>query len=254
MRILILVPILKDNEIESDVRREVAQIASHSVEYTVRSLVSGPASIESEFDERIASPFVLDEVVRAEREGFDAVFVSCMGDIAINAARELVRIPVVGPFQACIAVASTLGDKFGVVTTLPNVVPIFLRKAREYGLEGNLAGVRSISVPVLDLSRRRDKVLDSLARESRFLINERDADTIILGCTGLVGIAQKLQEKIGVPVLDPTPVAVKFAEMLVAIRISHSPQAFHKPPAKLRKLSGVPNLAWKSIKLEAASS
>lgn len=254
MRILILVPILKDSEIESDVRREAARIASPNVEYTVRSLVMGPASIESEFDERIASPFVLDETVRAEREGFDAVFVSCMEDIAINAARELVRIPVVGPFQACIAVASTLGDKFGVVTTLPSVVPIFRRKAREYGLDGNLAGVRCINVPVLDLSQQRDKVLDSLARESRFLISERGADTIILGCTGLVGMAQKLQEKIGVPVLDPTPIAVKFAEMLVAARISHSPQAFQKPPAKLRKLSGFPNLTSESTELEAASS
>lgn len=253
MRILVLLPILKDDAIERETKREFARIASPGVEYTVRSLASGPASIESEFDDRVASPYVLDEVVKAEREGFDAVFVSCMGDVATNAARELVKIPVIAPYQTCMAVASTLGDKFGVVTIMEQIVPNFLRKAREYGLAENLAGVRSINIPVLELDRRREKVLESLVRESRFLIDEKGADSIILGCTGLVGMAQLLQEKVGVPVLDPTPVSLKFAEMLIAARISHSPHSFHKPPAKFRKLSGVPNLTGKSIELETSA-
>ena len=107
MRILALLPILADSALESETRRELARIATPNVEYTVRSLEAGPASIESEFDDRVASPYVLDQVVQAEREGFDAVFVSCMGDVATNAARELVRIPVVAPYQTCMAVAST---------------------------------------------------------------------------------------------------------------------------------------------------
>jgi len=113
MRILALLPLLADDAIEGETKRELARIATPNVEYSVRSLDAGPASIESEFDDRVASPYVLDQVVQAEREGFDAVFVSCMGDVATNAARELVRIPVVAPYQTCMAVASTLGDKFG---------------------------------------------------------------------------------------------------------------------------------------------
>lgn len=251
MRILALLPILADDALESETRRELSRIANPNVEYTVRSLEAGPASIESEFDDRVASPYVLDQVVRAEREGFDAVFVSCMGDVATNAARELVRIPVVAPYQTCMAVASTLGDKFGVVTIMESIVPVFLRKAREYGLSENLAGVSSINVPVLELNRKRTQVLEALVRESGRLIDEHHADSIILGCTGLVGMASTLQERVGVPVLDPTPVSVKFAELLVAARISHSRKAFHRPPSKLRKLADLPNLAGKSIALQA---
>ena len=252
MRILVLLPLLKDEAIERETRREIARIGSAGAEYSVKSLTAGPASIESEFDDRVASPYVLEEIVKAERDGFDAVFVSCMGDVATNAARELVKIPVIAPYQACMAVASTLGDKFGVVTIMENIVPNFLRKAREYGFAENLAGVRSIDVPVLELDRRRTHVLDSLVRESRRLIEEEGADSIILGCTGLVGMAHMLQERIGVPVLDPTPISLKFAEMLITARISHSPKAFHKPPAKLRKLADLPNLAGQSIELETA--
>jgi allantoin racemase len=252
MKILVLLPLLKDEAIERETKLEMARLARPDVQFSLKSLDSGPASIESEFDDRVASPYVLDEIVRAEADGYDAVFVSCMGDVATNAARELVRIPVIAPYQTCMAVAFTLGDKFGVVTIVENIVPNFLRKAREYGLAGNLAGVRSINVPVLELDRRRSFVLESMVKESRKLIDDYGADSIIMGCTGLVGMAPMLQQEIGVPVLDPTPISLKFAELLVTSRISHSPKAFHKPPAKLRRLPNLPRLAGKRIALETA--
>src|SRR2546426_7921461 len=103
MRILALLPILADDALESETRRELSRIANPNVEYTVRSLEAGPASIESEFDDRGASPHLLDQGVRAERERVDAVFLSCMGGVATNTARELGRIPVGAPSQTCLA-------------------------------------------------------------------------------------------------------------------------------------------------------
>jgi allantoin racemase len=236
MKLLVLLPVLSNKAIEDGTRKEISLLAQPNLKYEVRSLPMGPASIESEFDEQIATPWALQEIVRAEREGFEAVFVSCMRDVAVEAARELVRIPVVGPSQTCMAVASTLGDKFGVVTVVKNTLPFFIRKARRHGMEQNLAGVRSIDVPVLDLDTRREEVAEALASASQKLVDEYNADTIILGCTGLVGMAREVQRRVGVPVLDPTPIAVKFAELLVATGTSHSLRAFPKPPVKLRKL------------------
>jgi allantoin racemase len=243
MKILVLIPMLKNDTSERETRKELARIKNPTVQYTVRSLKAGPASIESEFDDRLASPYVIEEVARAEREGFEAVFVSCMGDVATSAAREAVQIPVIAPCQACMAVASTLGDKFGVVTIVENLVPVFFRKAKEYGFLGNLAGVQNIGVPVLELNRRRTEVVQALIRGSRDLIDNHQADSIILGCTGLLGIATALRKKIEVPVLDPTPVSIKFAEMLVVSGISHSAKAFMRPPKKVRKLANLPYLA-----------
>lgn len=251
MKLLVLLPILRNKAIEEATRNEISLLAQPGLKYEVRSLSMGPASIESEFDDRIASPWVLEEILKAEREGYEAVFISCMRDVAISAARELVRIPVIGPSQTCMAVASTLGDKFGVVTVMKNTLPFFIRKAREHGMEQNLAGVRSIDVPVLDLHSKREKVTGALAYESKKLVEEYNADTIILGCTGLVGMARDVQRRVGVPVLDPTPIAVKFAELLVATGTSHSTRAFPKPPEKLRKLPEGLDLANKSAELKA---
>lgn len=247
MKLLILLPVLRNEAIEEGTRKEVSLLASPNLKYEVRSLPMGPASIESEFDEQIATPWALEEIVKAEREGFEAVFVSCMLDVAVRAARELVRIPVVGPSQTCMAVASTLGDKFGVVTVVKRAVPFFIKKAREHGMAENLAGVRSIEIPVLDLDLRKEEVAGALAAESQKLIDDYNADTIILGCTGLVGMAREVQRRVGVPVLDPTPIAVKYAELLVATGTTHSLRAFPRPPPKLRKLPEGFNLGNASL-------
>ncbi len=250
MRFLVLLPLLKHEPIERNTIRELSHLEKPDLHFDVRSIENGPASIESEFDDRLASPWVLDEVKRAETEGYDAVFVSCMGDVGINAARELVNIPVIGPFQACAAIAMTLGDRFSVVTILDNLKNIFLRKAREYGVGENLASVRSIDVPVLELDNRRPQVVSAIASESKKAVKEDGADSIILGCTGFVGLAREVQDKVGVPVLDPTPISVKLAELLVSSNLSHSRVAYHTPPKKLRKLPEMPHIGSKYIELD----
>ncbi|MEM2080608.1 MAG: hydrogenase expression protein HupH, partial [Nitrososphaerota archaeon] len=82
VRILVVLPILKNPALEEVTRREIEQIRDENLEVSLVSLEQGPASIESEFDDRIASPWVLEKVKEAEVNGFDAVFLDCMGDIA----------------------------------------------------------------------------------------------------------------------------------------------------------------------------
>lgn len=239
MKLLVILPVLKDEANEERNRKELSLLAAPHLSFVVRSLPSGPASIESEFDDRMASPWVLEEVMKVRRDEFDAIFISCMGDVAINAARELTPIPVIAPFQTCLAVASTVGDRTGVVTVLRNLIPILNRKAREYGFEGNLAGVRSIDIPVLEIESRRRQVVDAIIAESKKLVEEDHTDSVILGCTGLLGVAREAQGRIGVPVLDPVSISVRFAELLVATGLTRSGTAFPPPPAKPTKLPGV---------------
>lgn len=246
MKLLVILPVLKDDANEERNRRELSLLDRPNLTFEIRSLRNGPASIESEFDDRMASPWVLEEVTKAREEDFDAIFVSCMGDVAINAARELTTVPVIAPFQTCLAVASTLGDRTGVVTVMKNLIPILNRKAREYGFDKNLAGIRSIEIPVLELEKNRRQVVKALVSESDELVEKDHADSVILGCTGLLGVAKEVQDRIDVPVLDPVPVSVRFAEMLVATRLSRSRTAFPSPPKKLRSLPGMKELARES--------
>ncbi|HDI47131.1 MAG TPA: hydrogenase expression protein HupH [Candidatus Methanomethylia archaeon] len=234
MKILVILPILKHEVYEEITYRELEQVASKDTEIHVASLEKGPASIESAYDEALAVPGILELVAKAEKKGFDAVIIDCMGDPGLEPAREIVDIPVVGSCQASLAIASTLGQKFSVVTALKSMTPLFHDLVRKYGYSTNFASVRSIEVPVLDLEKQWNEVKEALAREGRAAIEQDGADVIVLGCTGMIGMAKELQETLKVPVVDPAPAALKLAELLVTLKLSQSKLVYPKPPEKVR--------------------
>ena len=235
VRICIVIPILKNKVFEESTYRELDIARRKDVEIGVVSIEKGPASIESAYDEEIAAPFILEKVKEAEEKGFDAVIIDCMGDPALRASREMVNIPVIGPCQASLAIASTICDKFSVVTVLKRLLPLFWRNVKEYGFEAKVASVRSVDVPVLELEEKRDQVKEALVAESKEAIEKDEAGAIILGCTGMIGMAKELQEALGVPVIDPSVASLKLAESLVDMKISHSRLAYPKPPEKERR-------------------
>ena len=49
---------------------------------------------------------MVKESIRAEKEGYDAIVIYCFSDVGIDAIRENVRIPVIGPGETSLAVAS----------------------------------------------------------------------------------------------------------------------------------------------------
>lgn len=235
LKVCVILPILQNDYFEEITEREFKSYARPGTEITVVSLEKGPASIESMYDEYVSAPWTLEKVKKAEEEGYDAVIIDCMGDPALDGARELVEIPVIGPAEASMAMACVIGHRFSVVTVLQNVVPIFHRMVASYGFKDRFASVRYIDIPVLDLDRE-DEVKRGLAVESRKAIDEDGADLIILGCTGMIGMAKELEEELGVPVIDPTAAALKMAESMVDLGVSHSRLVYQSPPDKVRKM------------------
>ena len=61
-------------------------------------------------------PFYPDRCALAERDGFDAVIIHCFIDPGLRAARERVRIPVVGPGEVTLRAGASLNRKIGMVT------------------------------------------------------------------------------------------------------------------------------------------
>jgi len=76
---------------------------------------TGPESIESEFDELLASPETVEKIIQAEAEGVDAVVIDCMGDPGLRPSRECVTIPVLGPCESTMNLACILGHRFSIL-------------------------------------------------------------------------------------------------------------------------------------------
>ena len=69
-------------------------------------------------------------------------------------------------------------------------------------------------------------------REGRKAIDEDGADVLVVGCGLMAAIVDALQDELGVPVIHPYAASIKYAEMLVAMGLSHSKKAYMTPPKK----------------------
>lgn len=222
---------------EEDTRRTYAAAARADTEVSVVSLDWGTASIESYRDEALVVPDILAKVVQAAQDRVHAVIIDCMADPGLFAARELVSIPVVGPAQASMHLAATLGHRFSVLTVFEHDNPAVEDLVARYGLSTRLASVRAFNIPVLALDEDIEETVAVLINLSERAVQEDGAHVIVPGCTGLAGLAPRIQTGLAergceVPVLDPPSVAMKLAESLIDLGQTHSKRTFPSPPTK----------------------
>lgn len=195
----------------------------------------GTHSVESHSDEAYNAPFILEQIVKANKEGMDAIVIDCACDPILEAAREISNIPVVGVRKAALHLALTLGTKFSVITVQgQSLVKCMEWGVRKEGLDGFCVGVRCLKMPVLDIAKKPEEAQRELMEECRQAVKQDGADVIVLGCTGLSHEIdlKPIIDEVGVPVIDPFVIAVKTAALLVDAGLSHSKVAYPFPPKK----------------------
>jgi allantoin racemase len=192
----------------------------------------GPASIESHYDEALAVPGLLAEILSGERLGADGHVIACFGDPGLDAARELASGPVVGIAEAAMHAASFLGRGFSVVTTLDRTAGRARELAARYGFAAHCKGVHACEIPVLDLDGDPSTVdrVTALAAEA---LARDGSDVIVLGCAGMADLCALVSARIGAPVVDGVAAAVSTVEGLVrcGLRTAWSGE-YAPPPAK----------------------
>lgn len=236
-RICIINPITT-LEFEEGTKREVAVYSTQDVKIEVITVTRGPASIECRFDEALAVPGVLEKVKEVEAKS-DAIVVNCFGDPGVEAAREITRVPVIGPGETSMLLATLYGHRFSVVTVLDRLAPIIEDITLKAGIRNKLASVRAAGIPVLDLEKDLERLTDVLAKEAVYAVEQDGAHVIVLGCTGMAGLGNKvnsyLREKgYDVPVIDPVAVSIKVALLSATLELTHSGLTYPAPPDKPR--------------------
>lgn len=214
--------------------------AAPGTETGIQDVPEGPASIESMYEEYLSIPATVRTAISLEQEGWDAIILGCYGDPGLDALRELISIPVVGPGEATALMAASLGHRFSIITITESVIAFTERLVRNAGVGEKLASVRAIDIPVLELHDDREQTIEATIQEGRRAIEEDRADTLILGCMsmGFLEVAEAVAPALGVPVLNPGKSSLKFAEALVGAGVTHSRRAYLTPP-KLSAGNGI---------------
>lgn len=241
MRIKVVVPILPKPGARELRQKQFQAMARPDTKIEVTYIEKGPASIEGEYDDVLAIPDTLKKVKEAEEEGFDAVIINCFGDPGVSAARELVNIPVIGPSQANALLATVVSEKFSIVTVLDDIIPFLEKSIRTNGFISRLASIRSVEIPVLELEEKYDEALNKMTEAAKYAIEEDGAQSILLGCLGMIGMAEEIQSRLNekgfiVPVLDPAKTALKLAEVAADLKLFNSRKAYPSPREKERRM------------------
>lgn len=202
-------------------------MSTAEVQLVVVNIPHGPDSMESAYDEAIAAPYILQQVVSAETEGCDAVVIDCAADPALRAAREISELPVVSAGEASYHAAMMVAGKFSVITVLPTTANEISDHLKMYGFSSRVASVRSANVPVLALEDEQEAE-EHLYAAARKAIDEDGAQAIVLGCTGMMAMRDSLEKRLGVPVIEPYLAAIQFAASLVRMKLRQSRLSYIK--------------------------
>ncbi len=234
MKILVLNP----NTSETNRQILVDALAPYqepNIAIEVVNAKKGVEGLESYYHKVIQGAEILPMIQKAEEDGYDGVVIACFGDPAIEAAKELVDIPVIGIAEASFILAPLLGHKFLVLVTSDTSVPRAERFIRQLGLTDGLGEVRAINPgtawTIVDSLKDRKRSKQLIIDACKTALDESRAEVIILGCSEMAEHAADLQNELGVPVLDPTTVAVQITIGLVKMNLAQSKRfCYQKPP------------------------
>ena len=161
----------------------------------------------------------------------DALVLAGFGNVGVFALKEALNIPVLSISETTQTLACLLGHKYTVLTMLKQFIPYQEDLVRLYRLQDKCASVRGINVNVEKCVTDRDVTLNQLKDEILEIVENDGAEVVVLGCAGLCGYDEALQELVGLPVLDPVTVTVKVAEMMVETGLCQSKKRkFAAPP------------------------
>lgn len=203
--------------------------AAPSTEVVTVCPTKGPVSIESFYDEYLAIPQVLAEVMRAEAE-FDAFVLACWGDPGIEAVREITLKPVVGIAEASMYAANAIAPRWSVITTLRRSYQMVHSIVQRTGLGDRCASIRCVDMPVLDCEENPAAIIEGLTIMGQQALRDDGAEALVLGCAGMAGLDQILSEDLGVPCVDAVAAGVRFAEMLVGMKLQTSKWLTYRTP------------------------
>ncbi|MFP3256966.1 MAG: aspartate/glutamate racemase family protein [Candidatus Nanopusillus acidilobi] len=203
---------------DSPMKENLKNIKDDDTILDVTSFKEGPRHLEYHFYEALVGLEILRSIKMAEKNGYDAAIIGCFYDPFLTEAREISDIVITAPAESSMAIAISLGHRFSIIVGRKKWIPQMEENVIKYGLKERLASFKSIDMGVLDFQEKKEETEKRLIKAGRDAIENDGAEVLILGCTAEFGFYKKMQESLGVPVIDATVAPLKYAEFLVNLK------------------------------------
>lgn len=199
--------------------------ASPGTEIELVSLKKGPEEITSYESQIEICPEILD-ILRTKE--YDAAVINCFANPCIDAAKEISDKPVVGPGEASMAMSLLLGDQIAIISPVDKASPQFLINARKMGVGDRINVIKSTGIKVDNLSDDLEVTREAIMNVAMECVNEHHSDVVILGCTGMAYVADRVKKDLPVPMIEPAEAALKAAELIVSMGLTQSKHLIYR--------------------------
>ena len=194
-----------------------SRAASAATELVPMTARRGVPYIATRAEAQIGGAIALEMLAEAGSD-FDAAIIAAFGDPGLFGARELFSYPIVGLAEAAMLTACMVGRKFAIVTFSRTLAPWYQECVAMHGLESRCAGIRALDEAFQSISDVQSEKEEVLVRLANTAVEQDEADVVILSGAPLSGLADKVRDRIPVPVIDPVAAAVRQAETLAVLK------------------------------------
>jgi len=207
-------------------REIIDQVAEPNSEVHISPITkSGGIGDQYRFFEFIDMRDVMSNVIRAEKEGYDAFLIGNIGDPCLYEGREMTNFPVLGLCETSLHLACMMGRSFGLVTLSDKFTPRILENVRRYGLEGRLSSVCCMDVkrlPTLDEAyqdkEKREQLFEQFLDAGQKIADEGAEVIIPAGGVVMALLAREGIHRVGdVPILNGITALIKTGEIVVRL-------------------------------------
>jgi len=205
-------------------KNHLMEIARDGTEIDIHPVTHSSYILDSLYMEMLNDIWVIDGIIEAERNGYDAAIIGCGNDPALYECRQAVDIPVIGLTEATLLLAYSLANKIGLVTVSDGCASILEDRIHRYRLESKIVypvQVYQLQDPIIDLFKMitEPETINPQFEDQCKQCISNGAEIIIPACASLSPATTLAHYRevpgTGVPVLDITQVAIKAAEMQV---------------------------------------
>lgn len=187
----------------TDQIRQAVDVADDNV--AVVTSRGGPPAIESDADVVAA---IAPMIATAGATHAAAYVVACFSDPGLDELRTQTDVPAFGIAESAIKVALEYGTKIGVISSVADSLPRHARYWAKIGVTDKVVADVPLGLGVLELDTAA--AYQAAAEAGRSLLAD-GADVVVLGCTGMTHMEERLRRDLGVPVIDPCRAAVETA-------------------------------------------
>jgi len=167
---------------------------------------------------------VVENCIRAEREGFDAVAIASYSDPFVREARSIVDIPVLSMAESSMLLACSAARRFALLTLTPENVWRLREMVERHGLERRVSGIHPLEPRItekdlVDAMGSPAGILDIVEKAVRLAVAE--GAELAIPAEGVLNellYANRFQRVDGTPLLDCVGATFLHAETMVRMR------------------------------------